>query len=170
MRQGVAYPMHPPPLPSGFEDPRDGGLEAGIRVADHQPYTAEEQRAKVGDARRGGISWRSLDAVQFSAEKGICHMHEDTITRLPDPSGFAPDALTEVIRSGARKLIEQAIEAELLAAFSAERLVDGRARLVRHGTLPEREVQTVIGPVAVKVPRLHDRGSAVFGTTKRISG
>ena len=90
-------------------------------------------------------------------------MHDDTITRLPDPSGFAPDALTEVIRAGARKLIEQAIEAELavlLAAFSDEKLADGRARLVRHGSLPEREVLTGIGPVAVKVPRLRDRGTA----------
>lgn len=89
-------------------------------------------------------------------------MHDDTITRLPDPSGFAPDALTEVIRSGARKLIEQAIEAELaalLATFSSQKLEDGRARLVRHGTLPEREVLTGIGPVAVKVPRLRDRGT-----------
>ena len=90
-------------------------------------------------------------------------MHDDTITRLPDPSGFAPDALTEVIRAGARKLIEQAIEAEmaaLLATFAAEKLADGRARLVRHGTLPEREVLTGIGPVAVKVPRLRDRGTS----------
>ena len=89
-------------------------------------------------------------------------MHDDTITRLPDPSGIGPDALSEVIRSGARKLIEQAIAAELaalLAALSAERLADGRARLVRHGTLPEREVLTGIGPVAVKVPRLRDRGA-----------
>ena len=45
-----------------------------------------------------------------------------------------------MIRSGARKLIEQAIEAELaalLGTFSAEKLDDGRARLVRHGSLPE---------------------------------
>ena len=99
---------------------------------------------------------------QFSAEKGICHMHDETITRLPDPSGFAPDALTDVIWAGARKLIEQAIEAELaalLAAFAAEKLADGRARLVRHGSLPEREVLTGIGPVAVKVPRMRDRGT-----------
>ncbi len=89
-------------------------------------------------------------------------MHDDTITRLPDSSGFAPDALTDVIRAGARKIIEQAIEAELaalLSTFSAEKLADGRARLVRHGTLPEREVLTGIGPVAVKVPRLRDRGT-----------
>ena len=50
---------------------------------------------------------------QFSAEKGICHMSETTISTLPDPSGFSPDPLTDLIREGARKLIEQAVEAEL---------------------------------------------------------
>jgi len=91
---------------------------------------------------------------QFSAEKGICHMQENTITQLPDPLGFGSDAFTDVLRDGARKLIEQAIQAELatlMAAFSKERLDDGRARLVRHGHLPEREVLTGIGPVPVKV-------------------
>ena len=97
---------------------------------------------------------------QFSAEKGICHMPDDTITKLPDPSGISPDPLTEVIRDGARKLIEQAIEAELaalLAAIADQKLEDGRARLVRHGHLPEREILTGVGPVAVKVPRVRDR-------------
>jgi putative transposase len=97
---------------------------------------------------------------QFSAEKGICHMPKNTITQLPDPSGFSADAFTDVLRNGARKLIEQAIHAELavlMAAFSKEKLEDGRARLVRHGHLPEREVMTGIGPVPVKVPRVRDR-------------
>jgi len=87
-------------------------------------------------------------------------MSNDTITKLPDPSGILPDPLTDVIRGGARKLIEQAIEAELatlLAAFADHKLEDGRARLVRHGHLPEREILTGIGPVAVKVPRVRDR-------------
>ena len=64
-------------------------------------------------------------------EKGICHMSEDTITTLPDPSGFSPDPLTGVIRDGARKLIEQAIEAELaalMASFAGDKLEDRRAR------------------------------------------
>jgi len=80
---------------------------------------------------------------------------------LPDPSGFSSDPFTEVLRNGARDLIEQAIHAELatlMAAFSNETLEDGRARLVRHGHLPEREVMTGIGPVPVKVPRVRDRG------------
>src|SRR6056297_1946548 len=99
---------------------------------------------------------------QFSAEKRICHMPETTITHLPDPSGFCSDPFTDVLRDGARKLIEQAIHAQLaalMAAFSRERLEGGRARLVRHGHLPERDVMIGIGPVPVKVPRVRDRGA-----------
>ncbi len=83
-----------------------------------------------------------------------------TITQLPDPSGFSADPFTDIIREGARKLIEQAIHAELaalMAAFADEKLENGTSRLVRHGHLPEREVMTGIGPVPVKVPRLRDR-------------
>jgi len=89
-------------------------------------------------------------------------MRENTITQLPDPSVFSADPFMDVIRDGARKLIEQAIYAELatlMAAFSKETLEDGRARLVRHGHIPEREVITGIGPVPVKVPRIRDRGT-----------
>jgi putative transposase len=99
---------------------------------------------------------------QFSEEKGICHMSKTTITPLPDPSGFSPDPLTAILRSGARDLIKQAVEAELtglLAAHADEKTEDGHARLVRHGHLPEREVMTGIGPVPVKVPRVRDRAS-----------
>lgn len=83
-----------------------------------------------------------------------------TITQLPDPSGFSADPFTDIIRDGARKLIEQAIHAELaalMAAFADEKLENGTSRLVRHGHLPEREVMTGIGPVPVKVPRVRDR-------------
>ena len=67
---------------------------------------------------------------QLSQEKGICHIAKDTITQLPDPPGFSPDPLTEVLRSGARRLIEQAVEAELatlLAAHAGEQTEDVRA-------------------------------------------
>lgn len=68
-------------------------------------------------------------------------MTTNTITQLTDPHGFSPDPLTEILRSGARRLIEQAVEAELsvlLEAHACEKTGDGRARLVRHGHLPER--------------------------------
>jgi len=89
-------------------------------------------------------------------------MSEDTITQLPDPSGFSPDPITALIRDGARKLLQQAIEAELetlLAAHAGEQTLDGRARVVRHGHLPERNILTGVGPVPVKVPRVRDRGT-----------
>ena len=66
------------------------------------------------------------------------------------------DPLTQVLRSGARRLLADAVEAEV-AAFIAEHvdLSDeaGRRRVVRHGYQPEREVQTGIGAVAVRRPR-----------------
>ena len=102
-----------------------------------------------------------LKTPSILAEKGICHMTRDTITALPDPNGFSADPFTDLIRSGARQLIEQALEAELaalLAQFSNETTPAGHAHIVRHGQLPEREVMTGIGPVPVKVPRVRDRG------------
>ena len=88
-------------------------------------------------------------------------MTKTSITTLPDPHGFSPDPLTDILRAGARDLIQQAVEAELsalLEAHSEDYIEDGRARLVRHGHLPEREVTTGIGTVSVKVPRVRDRG------------
>jgi putative transposase len=79
------------------------------------------------------------------------------------------DPLTTVLRSGARRLLAQAIEAEadaFLATMKRTRLPDGRDRVVRHGHGPERQVQTGIGPVAVQRVRLRDRGAD--GTNERI--
>lgn len=70
------------------------------------------------------------------------------------------DPLTELLRSGARQLIEQAVEAELqafLATYAGQRTDAGQAAVVRNGYLPEREVQTGIGPVTVKVPKVRSK-------------
>jgi putative transposase len=67
------------------------------------------------------------------------------------------DSLTELLRQGARQLIEQAVEAELrefMASLGDRCLSDGRAAIVRNGYQPEREIQTGIGPVTVKVPKV----------------
>lgn len=75
------------------------------------------------------------------------------------------DSLTEMLRQGARQLIEQAVEAELsefMAGLEDRRLSDGRAAVVRNGYQPEREIQTGIGPVTVKVPKVRAKdGSPV---------
>jgi len=84
---------------------------------------------------------------------------ETNVFQLSQPGTFA-DPLTDVLRSGARALLAQAVEAEVAALLSAhaDKLTDdGRQRLVRHGYLPEREIVTGIGPVAVRCPRVRDR-------------
>jgi putative transposase len=84
---------------------------------------------------------------------------ETNVFQLSQPGSFA-DPLTEVLRDGARALLAQAVEAEVAALLSvhADKLTeDGRQRLVRHGHLPEREIMTGIGPVAVRCPRVRDR-------------
>lgn len=87
-------------------------------------------------------------------------MTKDTVVAFRAPEGFSPDPLTDLLRQGARELIAQAVEAELstfLAAYSGQTDAAGRIRLVRHGHLPERDIQTGIGAVPVKVPRVRDR-------------
>jgi transposase-like protein len=85
---------------------------------------------------------------------------ETNVFQLSQPGTFT-DPLTEVLRNGARALLAQAVEAEVSSLLSchADKLTDdGRRRLVRHGHLPEREIMTGIGPVAVRCPRVRDRG------------
>ena len=86
-------------------------------------------------------------------------MTKTNVLHLSQPGSFI-DPLTEVLRDGARALLAQAVEAEvatLLSRYADETSNDGRQRLVRHGHLPEREIMTGIGPIAVRCPRVRDR-------------
>ena len=67
------------------------------------------------------------------------------------------DPLTEMLRVGAQRLIQQAVEAELqelLTQHAERRTADGKAGIVRNGHLPRREIQTGVGPVPVKIPKV----------------
>src|ERR1700757_1354160 len=69
------------------------------------------------------------------------------------------DPLTEILRSGARRLIAQAVEAEFetfLVSTVDLVLPDGRQRVVRHGHDPVRAIQTGIGPIEVQKPKARD--------------
>ena len=73
--------------------------------------------------------------------------------------------LDDIIRRGARDVIQQAIEtelAQLLNQYDNVKFLSGQRAVVRNGYLPSREVLTAVGPVAVKVPKVRDRsGSGV---------
>ncbi len=89
-------------------------------------------------------------------------MEQDNVVDFRRPDAPSGDPLTEVLRHGARALLAQAVEAEVAAFLAAHAgLVDGagRRRLVRNGFLPERVIQTGIGAVPVRQPRVRDRGA-----------
>ena len=71
-------------------------------------------------------------------------MSNDTVVSLAAPAPVC-DPLTELLREGARRLIEAEVSAEFEVyplAFGHEKLSDGRQRVVRNGHLPERKILT----------------------------
>ena len=92
-------------------------------------------------------------------------MENSTLSTLFEPEATLTDSLTEMLRKGARELIAHAVESELelmLKTHAQKRLPDGRLAVVRNGYLPERTIQTGIGDVQIKVPKVRDRsGSGV---------
>jgi putative transposase len=86
-------------------------------------------------------------------------MKDDNVISLEKPVENE-DSLTGMLRQGAQELISKAVQAELDVFLSQyEDLTDaeGRKSVVRNGYLPEREIMTGIGEVAIKVPRTRDR-------------
>ena len=88
-------------------------------------------------------------------------MGENTRVSVGQPE--VTDPLTELLRQGSRELIFHAVKIEFgafLAEYEALLDDEGRRQVVRNGYLPEREIQTGIGPVSVRVPRVRDRGDS----------
>jgi transposase-like protein len=72
-------------------------------------------------------------------------------------------ALDELVKRGARQVIQQAIEAELadlLAKHANVVTLQGKRAVVRNGYLPERDVLTAAGSIAVRVPKVRDRAES----------
>ena len=89
-------------------------------------------------------------------------MNNDTVVSLAAPARVC-DPLTELLRTGARRLIEAAVSAEFeeyLSGFVQEQLPDGRQRVVRNGHLPERKILTGVGEVDVRVPKARSRSGS----------
>ena len=90
-------------------------------------------------------------------------MSKDTIIQFKTPEAERTDPLTDLLRSGAQQLIANAVEAELLellGQYADSKDEQGRQMIVRNGYLPAREIQTGIGAVKVKVPKVRDRSGS----------
>ena len=83
-------------------------------------------------------------------------MSDSMIISLNKP---VEDPLHEVLQRGAKELLTKAVEAELNALLSqyASLEVNGKKAVVRNGHLPERTIQTGLGDIPVKVPKVRDR-------------
>jgi len=87
-------------------------------------------------------------------------MGKSSAIELKNPEESCKDALTEVIRQGARKMLMAALEAEVEAFVKQhQHLVDdqGHRQVVRNGYGQEREIQTGVGAIEVKAPRVKDK-------------
>jgi putative transposase len=87
-------------------------------------------------------------------------MTQDNVLQFEGRETITTDALTQLLKSGAQKMLQVAIEAEVqefMLQFQERLLDDGRSAVVRNGYQPERDLQTGIGPVTIKVPKVRSR-------------
>ncbi|MCP4183221.1 MAG: IS256 family transposase, partial [Hyphomicrobiales bacterium] len=86
-------------------------------------------------------------------------MEKNNVVEFSGREGIS-DPLTDLLQSGARQVTMQAVEVEveeLLSQYSTQRTEGGKAGVARNGYLPKRQLQTGIGPVTVKVPKVRSR-------------
>ena len=85
------------------------------------------------------------------------HRHESTVIELQNRP---LSVLDQIVREGAQRMLQQAIEAEVAAYIETHKdLHDERGRrlVVRNGHQPVREIQTGAGALLVQKPRVNDR-------------
>lgn len=96
-------------------------------------------------------------------------MMQDNLIALPVPGIETASALDEVLRAGAQKMLQAAIESEVeeyLEEHQGQRDATGRQEVVRNGYLPERRLVTGVGPVEVRQPRVrHRSGDGKFSSS-----
>lgn len=76
------------------------------------------------------------------------------------PSSEFKNSLEEVLREGARRLLSQAIENEVkeyIEQLKGLKTEENKSVVTRNGYLPERFIQTGLGEILVKQPRVRDK-------------
>src|SRR5690554_166424 len=83
-------------------------------------------------------------------------MTDSNILDLKTPAQYS---LNELLKLGAQQLLAKAVEAELAELLDqhSDHRVEGKQAVVRNGYLPGRTVQTGLGDVPVKIPKVRDR-------------
>ena len=85
----------------------------------------------------------------------------------------SPSLIDEIVREGARRMLAEALQAEVdayIAAHAAERDENSRRLVVRNGYHQPREILTSAGAIEVTVPRVNDkRTDPDTGERKRFS-
>ena len=91
-------------------------------------------------------------------------MSKNKITKIPQNNPvenvLKDMSLDEILKEGARKLLQAAIESEIdehLEKYKSMKDSQGKQLITRNGHMPEREIQTGVGPVKVRRPRVDDR-------------
>src|SRR4051794_904114 len=72
----------------------------------------------------------------------------------------AVDLLSEFLREKAMVMLQAAVEAEaedFIAQYRDRRDGNDRQQVIRNGYLPQRELLTGLGPLAISMPRVRDR-------------
>lgn len=99
-------------------------------------------------------------------------MDNGTILALAGPAASNNDVLAEILKSGAERMLAQAIDAEVAAYIEGHvqlRDENGKRLVVRNGFMPERTLETAIGSIRVKQPRVNDRRVDDEGVRERFS-
>ena len=97
-------------------------------------------------------------------------MSNNNLVTMQQPE-IIDDPLTELLRNGARELISKAVEAELTELLSkvSDIKMGSKQAVVRNGYLPARQIQTGLGAVDVKIPKIRDRsGNGIKFNSKLI--
>ena len=98
-------------------------------------------------------------------QRDIAMNENDNVISIETPV----NPLEQLLKTGAQQLLAQAIEAELatLLAQYKDETVEGLQRIVKNGHHPERSIQTGLGDIDVKIPKVRDRkkGGVKFNST-----
>jgi len=78
------------------------------------------------------------------------------------------DAFTDIIRKGARQLLESAFKFEVDTFIADINFQHDSVMAIRNGFKPERPVMTGIGPITIKQPRVRLRSGEIAPFTSKI--